>query len=261
MIRSISSRTNSTCYIITVLFYKFIGKTLDFLFPVAILSINYIGQFVTILSVNKTRIFKMDALRPFFVVGWVHGFSVRLFFSPLPDGSLCQKETAMNRSRYLTQAAIIAALYAALTHLQNLLLPGTASMAIQFRASEALCVLAFFTPAAIPGLTLGCLLFNLTSGMALPLDFLVGSLASCAAASLMWCTRKLKIGRLPLPGLAMPAVTNALLVGWELTVYIGGGFWLNALYVAIGELAVLYTLGIMLYFALGKPGVSAQIFR
>ena len=167
----------------------------------------------------------------------------------------------MNRSRYLTQAAIIAALYAALTHLQNLLLPGTASMAIQFRASEALCVLAFFTPAAIPGLTLGCLLFNLTSGMALPLDFLVGSLASGGAAAAMWFLKNRKFKKLPLPGLAMPALFNALLVGWELTVYIGGGFFLNALYVAIGELGVLYTLGIMLYSALARPGVQAQIFR
>ena len=167
----------------------------------------------------------------------------------------------MNRSRFLTQAAIIAALYAALTHLQNLLLPGTASMAIQFRASEALCVLAFFTPAAIPGLTLGCLLFNLTSGMALPLDFLLGSLASGTAAAVMRQTRNLKIGRLPLLGLIMPALTNALLVGWELTVYIGGGFFLNALYVALGELGVLFTLGIMLYLALEKPRIKAQIFK
>ena len=165
-----------------------------------------------------------------------------------------------NRTRYLVHAAIIAALYAALTHLQNLLLPGTASMAIQFRASEALCVLAFFTPAAIPGLTLGCLIFNLTSGMALPLDFLVGSLASCGAACAMWYGRNLKIGRLPVLGLAMPALTNAVLVGWELTVYIGGGFLLNALYVALGELGVLFTLGIMLYFALSKPQVRTQIF-
>ena len=167
----------------------------------------------------------------------------------------------MNRSRYLTQAAIIAALYAALTHLQNMLLPGTASMAIQFRASEALCILAFFTPAAIPGLSLGCLLFNLTSGMALPLDFLVGTLASGCAAATMWYTRSLKCGKLPLPGLLMPALFNALLVGWELTAYIGGGFFLNSLYVALGELGVLFTLGILLYFALSKPRVRAQIFK
>ena len=110
----------------------------------------------------------------------------------------------MNRSQKLTQAAIIAALYAALTHLQNILLPGSASMAIQFRASEALCVLAFFTPAAIPGLSLGCLLFNLTSGVALPLDFLAGTLASFCAAETMWHLRNVKLGKLPLAGFFMP---------------------------------------------------------
>ena len=51
----------------------------------------------------------------------------------------------MKHTRYLVQAAIIAALYAVLTHMQNLLLPGSATWAIQMRISEALCVLAFGT--------------------------------------------------------------------------------------------------------------------
>ena len=72
----------------------------------------------------------------------------------------------------MAHGALIAALYVTLTYAQNFLLPGTASQAIQFRASEALCVLALFTPAAIPGLTVGCLLFNISNG-ALPLDFAV----------------------------------------------------------------------------------------
>jgi len=161
-----------------------------------------------------------------------------------------------NRSRYLTHAAIIAALYAVLTHMQNLLIPGSASMAIQMRLSEALCILAFFTPAAIPGLTIGCLLFNITFSGALPLDFLVGSLATWLAASGMWLTRKWLVRGIPLTGLLMPALTNALLVGWELTVYIGGGFAINALYVAVGEIAVLMTLGVLLYRAIKKRGLD-----
>ena len=137
-------------------------------------------------------------------------------------------------SRMLAHGAIIAALYAALTHFQNLLLPGSATWAIQMRLSEALCVLAFFTPAAIPGLTVGCLVFNITSAGALPLDPIVGSLATLLAA---WGMYRLR--RYPFLGLLLPALTNAVLVGWELTVYIGGGFWINALYVALGELAVM----------------------
>lgn len=161
-----------------------------------------------------------------------------------------------NRSRYLSHAAIIAALYAVLTHMQNLLIPGSASMAIQMRLSEALCILAFFTSAAIPGLTIGCLLFNITFSGALPLDFLVGSLATWLAASGMRLTRKWLVRGIPLTGLLMPALTNALLVGWELTVYIGGGFAINALYVAVGEIAVLMTLGVLLYRAIKKRGLD-----
>lgn len=167
----------------------------------------------------------------------------------------------MNRNtRFLAHAALIAALYAALTYLQNLLLPGSASWAIQFRASEALCVLAFFTPAAIPGLAIGCLLFNLTFAGALPLDFLVGTAASFFAALAMWLTRKLTIKGYPLLGLLMPALFNAVLVGWELAFYIGGGFWLNALYVAIGEMAVLLTLGSALYYTIKLRHLDKRIF-
>ena len=163
-------------------------------------------------------------------------------------------------TRYIVHAALIAALYAALTHGQNLLFPNSASMAIQFRVSEALCVLAFFTPAAIPGLTIGCLLFNITYGAALPLDFLVGTLASLLAAAGMWLTRNITVRRLPVLGLLIPAVTNAVLVGWELSFYIGGGFGINALYVAIGEAAVLLTLGTLLCMALKSRGLDKRLF-
>ena len=163
-------------------------------------------------------------------------------------------------TRFLAQAAIIAALYAVLTHLQNLLLPGSATWAIQMRLSEALCVLAFFTPAAVPGLTIGCLLFNITFAAALPLDFVIGSAATFLAALGMWKTRRVTIKGIPLLGLLLPALANAVLVGWELTVYIGGGFLLNAVYVAIGEAVVLLVLGTALYYALKKRGVSGQLF-
>ena len=164
------------------------------------------------------------------------------------------------RVRCLTQAALIAALYAGLTHLQNLLIPGSATWAIQFRAAEALCVLALFTPAAIPGLTVGCMVFNLTYLGALPLDFVVGSLATVLAAAGMWLLRRVTVKGYPLPAMLMPALFNAFLVGWELTAYIGGGFWLNALYVAIGEAAVLLTLGTALFYALRVRGLHKRLF-
>lgn len=152
--------------------------------------------------------------------------------------------------KFLTFGAMIAALYVVLTYAQNLLFPDSTSMAIQFRASEALCVLALFTPAAIPGMTIGCLLFNLSNAQALPLDFVVGTLASLLAVAGMWLTRKVTVKGYPLLAMVLPALTNSLLVGWELTVYIGGGFALNALYVALGELGVLLTLGTVLFYAM-----------
>ena len=155
-----------------------------------------------------------------------------------------------NKTRLLTHGAVLAALYVALTHLQNFLLPGSASWAIQFRASEALCVLALFTPAAIPGLSVGCFLFNLSFSAALPLDWLVGSIATFLAVGSMYLLRNVRIKNYPLPAMVMPALFNAILVGWELSFYIGGGFWLNALYVFIGEAAVLLTLGTFLFFSL-----------
>ena len=167
----------------------------------------------------------------------------------------------MNKKvRDLVYAAVIAALYVVLTNLQNILLPGSATWAIQFRASEALCVLALFTPAAIPGVTVGCFLFNVNYSQALPLDILVGSLATFLACGAMYLTRNVKIKGLPALAMVMPALFNAVLVGWELTVYIGGGFWINALYVAIGELAVLFTLGSLLYVAIRRRGLDKRLF-
>ena len=168
----------------------------------------------------------------------------------------------MNRkARRLTHAAIIGALYVVLTHMQNILIPNSASFAIQCRLSEALCILAFFTPAAIPGLTVGCLVFNITFAAALPLDWLVGSLATLAATAAMWSLRRVLTAGYPLAGMLMPAVFNAVLVGWELSVYIGGGFWLNALYVAIGELIVLLVFGPLLYRVIKKRRLDQRLFQ
>ena len=167
----------------------------------------------------------------------------------------------MNRkTRFTAHAALIGALYVVLTYAQNLIIPDSATWAIQFRASEALGSLAFFTPAAVPGLTIGCLLFNLSYAAALPLDAIVGTAASFLATGAMWLTRKITIKGYPLPGLLMPALFNALLVGWELSVYIGGGFGLNALYVAIGEAAVLLRLGAALYYAIRVRRLDKRLF-
>ena len=174
----------------------------------------------------------------------------------------------MHRKIRLTaHAAILAAMYFTLTHMQNLLLPGSATWAIQCRLSEILCLFALFTPAAIPGLSIGCLLFNLSYSGALPLDFLVGSLATFLACSAMRRLRHFTVGGYPLLSMTMPALFNALLVGWELTVYIGNNgftmaaFWINALYVAIGELIVMLLPGTIVYWAVKKRRLDQTLFE
>lgn len=166
-----------------------------------------------------------------------------------------------HKSHSIAHAALIAALYVVLTHFQNLLLPGSASWAIQCRLSEALCVLALFTPAAITGLSVGCLLFNITFAAALPLDWLVGTLATLFATAAMRALKDVRIKGIPLFSLLMPALFNALLVGWELTVYIGGAFAINALYVALGELIVLLFVGTLLVQVLEKRGLARRLFE
>lgn len=164
-------------------------------------------------------------------------------------------------TRFTVYAAAIGAMYLVLTHLQNLIFPDSASMAIQFRLSEALCVLALFTPAAIPGLTVGCLLFNLTYAGTLPLDFLLGSAATLGAAWVMWRTRNLTVRGYPLLAMVQPALWNALLIGWELTHYIGMGFSFNAVCVALGELGVLLIPGSVLYYAIRSRGLDKRLFE
>ena len=157
------------------------------------------------------------------------------------------------KAKFITYSGILAALYAGLCYLQNTLLPGSASWVIQFRVAEALCVLVLFTPAAVPGLTLGCLLFNLSFGGTLPLDIPVGTLATFLSVGGMYLCRN---ARWKLVSLSFPVIANGLLVGWMLDFYMGGGFLLNAFYVAVGEAGVMFTLGLFLYHALKKSRFS-----
>ena len=165
-----------------------------------------------------------------------------------------------NAARYISHAAMLAALYVVLTHLQNLIFPDSATWAIQFRASETLCVFSLFTPAAIPGLAVGCMLFNLSYAGTLPLDVLLGTLATVLATLAMWLTRKITFKGYPAVAMLMPALFNAILVGWELTVYIGNAFWFNALCVAAGEAAVLLTLGTALFYAIKVRNLDRRFF-
>ncbi len=161
-------------------------------------------------------------------------------------------------SLYLAQAALIAAMYAVLTLVQQLILPGTASAAVQYRLSEALMVLCLYTPAAIPGLTLGCFAANFLFVSALPVDMLFGSVATFLAAVSMRALRRIKLGRLPLLSFLMPAVFNGVIVGAEIEIFFVEGsfhfesFLVQGGLVALGELAVMFTAGAVLYLSADK---------
>lgn len=169
--------------------------------------------------------------------------------------------------QFIVQTAIIAAMYAALTYAQNALLPGTTSAAVQFRVSEALNVLALFTPAAIPGLTIGCVLSNLVNiGAGLPLDMIFGSLATLGATTCMYFMRKIRIKNYPFLAFLMPALWNGIIVGWEIeTFFIDGPFLFSDFLiqgglVALGELGVLFILGTLLYFVIIKRELDKKLF-
>ena len=145
----------------------------------------------------------------------------------------------------LVQAAMIAALYVVLTFIANAL--GLASQAIQVRFSEALTILPYFPPAAVPGLFIGCLLSNILTGCALP-DIVFGSLATLVAAIL---TRKLRKNKwmAPLP----PIAANAIVVPFVLLYAYGvGPLWFTFLTVTAGEIISCGVLGMLLLFALQK---------
>lgn len=167
---------------------------------------------------------------------------------------------------YIAQAAVIAALYATLTFLQNTLIPGSASMAIQFRVAEVLTVLAIFTSSAIPGLTVGCIIANISSLSVLgPYDLIFGSLASFLAALTMYWLRNVRFFKLPVLAALMPALFNGLLVGFEIEFFfVEGGFHFGDFLfqggcVALGELAVLFVLGLPLVYIIEKRNLDKKL--
>lgn len=146
---------------------------------------------------------------------------------------------------FIVHASVIAALYVVLTFVANAF--GLANYAVQVRFSEALTILPFFTPAAIPGLTLGCLLSNILTGCALP-DIIFGTLATLAGAVLTWLLRKNK-WLAPVP----PIVANTVIVPFVLYYAYGiRPLWLSFITVGAGEILSCGILGMILLSVLNK---------
>ncbi len=149
---------------------------------------------------------------------------------------------------FVTQAAVIAAMYVVLTFVSSSM--GLASGEIQIRLSEMLVILPAFTPAAIPGLFLGCLLSNLLTGCTV-IDIVFGSLATLVAAILSYQLRNHKY---PLLVTVPPVVANMIVVPFILKFSYGVPLPIPVMMatVGIGEVISCMVLGSVLYFALDK---------
>ena len=170
------------------------------------------GEFETFLTLNKTK-------------GWCY---------------------PVKSTKTLAYGGMIAALYVVLTYLANAL--GLASGAIQVRFSEALTILPTLIPAAIPGLTLGCILANILTGCAL-WDVVFGSLATLIGAAGTWLMRKK-----PLLGWIPPVLSNTVIVPIVLMkVYGVDTAWpLLTFQIFAGEMISCCLLGLPLYHGVNR---------
>jgi uncharacterized membrane protein len=165
----------------------------------------------------------------------------------------------------MTVAAMIAALYFAL----GLAFAPVGFGAVQLRVAEALTLLCVFSPVAVWGVTLGCVLTNsygIAAGMSIlgPIDIVLGSAATLAAGMLSYRLRGVRIGRLPLAAMLPPVLLNALVIGGELSFAMVGSLWggvhlLAGLQVGLGQLMACL-LGLVMVRALERTGLSHRLF-
>lgn len=174
------------------------------------------------------------------------------------------KATSLQR---MTTAALIAALYATLT----LVLPIASFGPLQLRFSEMLTILPVFTPAAIPGLTLGCAIAN-AIGVAMGAntagiwDILVGSAATLIAALASYALRGVRVKGLPLLSTVPPVLVNAVLIGGQLSLVLFGTLdpavlTLTMLQVGAGQVVPCIVGGLVLFRLLCRSGLNEKLFK
>ena len=155
---------------------------------------------------------------------------------------------------FIITGALIAAAYAGLTYLSGAF--GLAYGPIQLRISEVLTLLPIFTPAAIPGLTVGCFIANIGSFNVA--DLLFGTLATLMAAILTYWLKDIKFKGLPLLAFFPPVIVNAVVIGFEIAVFYLNAenflwaFLISALEVGLGQLIVCYVFGTPFYLVVNK---------
>ena len=164
---------------------------------------------------------------------------------------------------FIITGALIAAAYAGLTYLSNVF--GLAYGPIQLRISEVLTILPVFTPAAIPGLTVGCFLANIGSFNVADLVF--GTLATLAAAILTYFLKDIKWKGVPYLAFFPPVIVNAVVIGFEIALfYLGEGFtfWgfiISGIEVGLGQLIVCYAFGIPFYLLVKKYNIFGRKYN
>lgn len=174
------------------------------------------------------------------------------------------EKTTSSRLLTLVKISLFAAIYAAIT----LLFAPISFGSVQFRISEALTVLAVFSPWVTIGLTLGCFISNLIGffmGQTFVWDLIIGPLASLLAGFLAYQFRKVRIKNLPILSATMPAFSNGLMIGSMIsiltTVAPSFTYWASlAITIAAGELVVCYFLGIPLCRFLEKNNLDKSLF-
>lgn len=157
--------------------------------------------------------------------------------------------------RWLTTSAMIAAVYFVLT----LIFYATSFQPMQSRLAEALTVLPYFTPMAIPGLFVGCILANILGGYGI-WDIVIGSLTSLLAAYLTYKLTFNRPGRkwlAPLP----PVVLNAVIVGAELSILAHEPFVATVLLVGLGQIIACYVVGFPLMLLFEKNKKISELFK
>lgn len=146
---------------------------------------------------------------------------------------------------FITQAALIAAIYVVLTYIFAPFSFGE----IQVRISEALTILPVFTPAAIPGLFVGCLLGNMLGGALLP-DIIFGSLATLIGAFFTWKLRNAHPFFAPVPPIAANTVIVPFVLRYAYGILLPVPFMM--LTVGVGEILSCGVLGLLLYYGLAR---------
>lgn len=147
----------------------------------------------------------------------------------------------------IAQIAVVAAIYAVMT----ICLAPLSYGAVQVRLSEVLMLLCIYRKRWCISLTIGCMIANLFSGIAV--DFLFGTAATCIAAFLMLAIRK------PLPASLIPAVINGLLIGAELRLFADVPFFLGMLGVAAGEIIAVSVIGLPMLRAAQKSDILCRL--